>query len=135
MPQTGDELISTFTTPAQLAWGTYRHTNSRRSRNGESYIPIHRSDARRLHLCNSNNGTGLGLNIYNVQSDDGLFSGQLKTAGGNHRGAIFAKQFQGNGSLRLLTPWLQSHHAQVGDSIRFHWTTPTDIVMSFISHH
>lgn len=135
MPQTGDELINTFTTPSQLAWGTYRRTNSRPHRNGESYIPILRADARRLHLCNQNNGNGLGLNIYNVTSSDGTFSGQLKTAGGIRRGDIFAKQFEGNGNLRLLTPWLQSHHAQVGDSVLFHWTSPTDIVMTFISNH
>ena len=135
MPKTGDELIITFKSQAPLAWGTHRRTNSRTRRTGERYIPIPRKEAMRLHLCNKNNGTGLGLNIYNATSDDGLFSGQLKTAGNSKKGDIFAKQFEGNGNLQALTPWLQEHHAQIGDSIRFYWNSPTDITMSFIPSH
>ncbi len=135
MPQAGDELIITFNSPAPLAWGTHRRTNTRTHRTGERYIPIPRKEAIRLHLCNQNNGSGLGLNIFNVRSDDGLFAGQLKTAGCNKKGDIFAKQFEGNGDLQALTPWLQHHNAQIGDSVRFYWNSSTDIVMSFIANH
>lgn len=135
MPKAGDELIITFNSQAPLAWGTHRRTNTRARRPGERYIPIPKKEARRLHLCNKNNGTGLGRNIFNATSDDGLFSGQLKTAGNSKKGDIFAKQFEGYGNLQALTPWLQHHNAQMGDSIRFYWTSPEDIVMTFISNH
>lgn len=120
---------------APLSWGSLRYRNTRTRRTGERYIPIPRRDAKRIGLYNSNWRTGLGINIFNVHSSDGTFNGQLKTAGCSRKGDIYAKQFQGNGNLRSLEPWLNAHHAQIGDQIRFVWLNQTDIEMTFISNH
>lgn len=135
MPRTGDQLIVTFNSMAPLSWGSRRYRNTRTRRTGERYIPIPRKDAKRLKLYNSNWGTELGINIFNVHSSDGIFNGQLKTAGCSRRGDVYAKQFQGNGDLRSLEPWLRVHQAQVGDQVRFVWLNRTDIEMTFISNH
>lgn len=135
MPNAGDELTITFTSQAPLAWGTHRRNHTRVRRSRERYIPIPKREARRLGLCNSNCGNGLGINIFNVRSTDGVFNGQLKNAGCSRKGDVYAKQFQGYGDLRALEPWLTNHHAQIGDQIRFVWQNSTDIEMTFISHH
>lgn len=131
MAQTGDVFIGTFNV-ASLSWGTDRDTRTRTRRTAERYIPIPIDEARRLELYNSNYETGLGHNVYNVRSTDGLFVGELKIAGSRTAGAIEAKQFQGNGNLQILTPWLEWHHARPGDQVRMEWVSPTDIEMTFI---
>ena len=135
MPKAGDRLNVFFNSEAPLPWGTHRYHNSRTRRSGERYIPIPRKEAKRLGLRNSNCGTGFGINLFNVHSTDGHFSGVLMTAGCSRRGDMYAKQFQGYGNLRALLPWLELHNAQVGDEVQFDWTSTTDIEMKFISHH
>lgn len=131
MPQTGDVLISTLT-PSSLSWGMDRYTNTRDRRVAERYIPILAADARRLGLYNSNNGEGLGLNIFRARSTDGIFEGEIKTSGNHGAGQIEAKNISGNGNLRGLTPWLEHHHARPGDQVRFEWISPTDVELTFI---
>ena len=131
MPQTGDILISTLTTYS-LSWGTNRYTQTRDIRTAERYIPILAADARRLELYNSNNGEGLGLNIFRARSTDGVYEGELKISGNHGAGQIEGKNISGNGSLQSITPWLEHHHARPGDQVRLEWTSPTDIEMTFI---
>ncbi len=133
MPKAGDELIVTFNSQAPLAWGTFRNSSTRESRSGERYIPIPKNEAKRLKIYNSNYGTGLGINIFNATSADGIFKGKLKASGSSKQGDIYAKQFQGYNDLCALEPWLTRNHAKIGDQIRFKWTSDTDIEMTFIS--
>lgn len=131
MPVTG----STYTVqiqPAHLNWGTLRYTNSRGIVYGEGYIQIPRQDAINLDIYNSNhpNGNMLGSNIFNCSSSDGFLNNvQLKSCGSSTAGDIYAKQFQGNGSLQTIGDWYHYVGAQVGDHVEVTWTSPTDIVI------
>ena len=135
MPQKGDTFTAMFKTQAPLSWGTNRSNEKRDPRPGERYIPIPRQVATRLGIHNSNAGEGLGLNLFNAHSTDNQFEGILKAAGSSEQGDIYAKQFEGNKNLKMLTAWLDHHEARVGDEIEMVWTSPTDIEMRFIAHH
>lgn len=131
MPQAGDTIIATLNR-ASLEWGTFRTKNTRNRIAGERYIPISRSDARRVRLYNSNYRNELGVNIFNAVSTDGIFRGQIKAAGCSKANDIFAKQLQGNGNLKALEPWLTLCRARPGDQIMITWVTTTDIKLTFI---
>lgn len=117
---------------AHLNWGSYRHTNSRGIVYGEGYIQIPHQYAVNFNIYNSNhsNGNQLGSNIFNCSSDDGFLNQvQLKATGCSKKGDIYAKQFQGNGSLQVIGDWYHHVNAQVGDTVEVTWTSTTDITI------
>lgn len=118
---------------SHLGWGEFRYTCSRPPIPGEGYIPIHKEFARRFNIYNSNHTTtGMGFNLFNCRSIDGLFSGVLKAAGCSTAGDIYAKQFEGNGDLKALGRWYSAISAQPGDYVRVTWISPTDIEIELI---
>lgn len=127
MPKAGDfyeiKLKETY-----LGWGTYRNTDTRPLIKGEGYIPIPIEKAREFGVYMSNyEKTGLGYNLFNCISADGLLNCILKAAGNSKQGEIYAKQFQGNGNLKILGDWFARCGAEVGDTIQVTWTSPADI--------
>ena len=129
MANTGNTFTITLK-QAHLNWGTHRYTNSRGVVYGEGYIPIPTLYAQRYNIVNSNATGGrdvLGQNIFNCISADGFFTGQLKAQGNNAAGDIFAKQFSANNDLKALGTWFAHINAQVNDTIKVTWTSPTDI--------
>ena len=90
-------------------------------------IPI--SVARRLDIHNSNQPNS--NNIYNCTSADGFLNNvQLKAAGSVTAGAIYAKQFQGNGNLQVLGDWFNHVGAVIGDRVEITWINPTHFNIS-----
>jgi hypothetical protein len=53
MPNSGDYFTVKLKN-AHLGWGTHRHTNSRKRRNGEAYLKIPASVAYSLNITNRN---------------------------------------------------------------------------------
>ena len=53
MPNRGDNFTVKLKN-AHLGWGTHRHTNSRKRRNGEAYLKIPASVAYSLNITNRN---------------------------------------------------------------------------------
>lgn len=130
MPTAGDTFIITLKRP-HLEWGTYRHTNSRGTIYGEGYLQIPIADARRIGIFNSNqHGT---MTTFNCNSVDGFLTNvRLKASGSSTAGAVYAKQFQGDGDLRLVGNWFSHVNAQIGDRVRVTWTSPTDIEIELL---
>ncbi|ODG91516.1 hypothetical protein BED47_07645 [Gottfriedia luciferensis] len=124
MPKTGDSFITTLK-KAHLEWGNHRYTNSRGIIYGEGYLHIPSQVANSIGILNSNSGT---TNTYNCNSADGFLKNvTLKASGSSKAGAVFAKQFQGSGNLKLLGDWFFHVNAEEGDQIRVTWLSPTDI--------
>ena len=127
MANTGDSFITTLK-KAHLKWGSYRHTNSRGIVYGEGYLQIPASVARRLNITNSNIATN--NNIYICSSSDGFLNNVvLKATGATKAGSLFAKQFSGNGNLKLIGDWFHSINAEIGDQVEIKWVTPTEIII------
>lgn len=117
---------------AHLNWGTHRYTNSRGIVYGERYIQIPKQHARSFNIYNNNFQSDdiLGINVFNCSSTDGfLHNVELKACGSSSAGDIYAKQFQGNGSLQTIGAWYNYIGAQVGDHVEVTWTSPYDIVI------
>ncbi len=117
---------------AHLNWGTHRYTNSRGIVYGEGYIQIPKQHARSFNIYNNNFQSDdiLGINVFNCSSTDGfLHNVELKACGSSSAGDIYAKQFQGNGSLQTIGAWYNYIGAQVGDHVEVTWTSPYDIVI------
>ena len=117
---------------AHLNWGTHRYTNSRGMVYGEGYIQIPKQHARSFNIYNNNFQSDdiLGINVFNCSSTDGfLHNVELKACGSSSAGDIYAKQFQGNGSLQTIGAWYNYIGAQVGDHVEVTWTSPYDIVI------
>ncbi|WP_377520059.1 hypothetical protein [Priestia megaterium] len=124
MPRTGDEFI-TVLKKAHIEWGNHRHTSTRGVVYGEGYLQIPRSEARTIGIFNSNSSN---THIFNCNSTDGfLVNASIKASGSSTANDVFAKQFQGNGNLRLIGDWFRHVNAQVGDQVKISWTSPTDI--------
>ena len=119
--------------PSHIAWGTYRHTNTREPISGEGYIPIPLRYAEEYNVYNSNyRGDVLGFNLFNCTSAAGESLGRLKAAGGKGAGEIYAKQFQGDGDLKVIGRWFRNQGAKVGDRVQIIWTSPTDIIIELL---
>ena len=130
MSQAGNSYIIGLK-QAHLQWGTYRHTNSRGNVYGEGYLPIPRPIATNFDVYNSNQ-TGAAI-IYNCNSADGfLQNATIKASGSSQAGDPYAKQFQGNGNLKLIGQWFSHVNAQIGDRVRISWISPTDIEIELI---
>jgi hypothetical protein len=130
MPDTGDSFITTLR-EAHLKWGSHRHTSSRGIIYGEGYLQIPMNDARRLAIYNSNQ---LGALVdYYCNSDDGfLVDVVLKASGSVKAEAIYAKQFQGSGNLKVLGDWFNDVGAEEGDPVQITWTSPEEITIAKI---
>ncbi|NGY86945.1 hypothetical protein F6Y05_21495 [Bacillus megaterium] len=129
MPRTGDQFV-TILKKAHLQWGTHRHTSTRGIVYGEGYLQIPKSEARNIGIYNSNgnNNNNSNIHIFNCNSADGfLVNSSIKASGSSTANDIYAKQFQGNGNLRLIGDWFNHVNAQVGDKVKITWTSPTDI--------
>lgn len=123
MAQAGDNYTIVLK-ETHLNWGTHRYTYTRDRIAGEAYIPI---PARVAYDLNITRGS-----IFNCTSSDRSFNHQLKATGSQHR-RDFAKNFHGNGDLKVLGNWLyEVCNVNIGDSIRLDWTSPTDIVLTHI---
>lgn len=122
---------------AHLNWGSHRHTSTRGIVYGEGYIHIPRQYARDFNIYNSNYNTNnadvVGINIFNCSSEDSfLINAELKSSGNSGAGDVYAKQFQGNGSLQTIGDWYHHVDAQVGDHVEVTWTSSTDLVIRHI---
>ncbi|HRZ32191.1 MAG: hypothetical protein KA215_08360 [Flavobacterium sp.] len=127
MANTGDSFI-TILKRAHLEWGSFRHTNSRGTVYGEGYLQIPASEARRLNITNSNSVKN--NNIYICSSSDGFLNNvQLKSTGAAKAGSLFAKQFSGNGNLKLIGDWFHHINAKIGDQVEIKWVTSTEILI------
>lgn len=118
-------------------WGDgARRTQTRTPRKEEGYVPIPKRYARKFQIVNINGVISrtdtLGLNLFNCSSADGLLDGVVKAAGCSQKGDPYAKQFQGNGNLRLIGRWLIQRKAKVGDIVRVEWDSPTKIMFTHI---
>jgi hypothetical protein len=132
MPKAGDHFIVELK-PSHVDWGNYRYTDTREPIDGEGYIPIPLPKARSLGIYNSNYlHIGLGYNLFNCTSADGYFSGVLKAAGSRKAGDIYAKQFEGSGDLKALGRWFRRCGAKVGDHVKVHWISSTDIIIELL---
>jgi hypothetical protein len=123
MPKTGDSFVVELK-EAHLNWGTHRYTNSRDQIDGEGYIQIPANIAYSLGISNGS--------VYNCTSSDGQYNHPLR-ASGNQSDPRYAKQFQSDGNLKLLGGWLhQVCNAKVGDRVKVRWTSPNDIIITYI---
>ena len=134
MAQAGDRYVVKLT-PSQLGWGEERYTNTRTVRKGEAYLAIPQNKAKAYKLFNSNQTNGhnlLGINIYNRISVDGFLNGQMKSQGCARKGDKYAKQFAGNGNLKLLGDWYEHTQADVGDEVEVYFLSPCDIQLTLL---
>jgi len=130
MPIAGDSFRITLK-KAHLEWGTYRHTSSRNQIYGEGYLPIPAQNARQFNIYNKFQP---GANpIYNCSSIDGFLSNvELLAAGNSVAQAVHAKQFHGNGNLKLLGDWFYNVNAHVGDTVEIVFTAPNSMTIELI---
>lgn len=108
---------------AHIHWGERRKTATRKIRKKESYIAIPASYAYEynirkgeVYICTTENGQ-----VY-----------QLKAAGSQSK-RDFAKQFQGNGSLKILYEWYELNNAKEGDYVVVNIYDDKTIKIEFIS--
>lgn len=132
MAKAGDSFEVTLK-EAHLNWGTHRHTDTRKKRDGEGYIPIPAKVAKKLELKNgnaTNTENVLGINVFNCQSEDGQFHGELKAQGCSKAKEENAKQFSIAGDLKKLGKYFQENNAQVGDTLEVKFTSSEDAIIS-----
>ena len=92
---------------AHIFWGEMRRTTTRGKRAGESYIAIPANYAYEYNIKKGER--------YVCLCDNGK-KYNLKAAGSQNK-REFAKQFQGDGSLKVLYEWYKYHDAQEGDYV------------------
>ncbi len=90
-----------------IKWGELRNTSTRTKRKEESYIAIPASYAYMYKILK-------GV-VYQCEWDNGQKC-ELKAAGSQTK-REYAKQFQGNGSLRIVYDWYMFHQAKAGDYV------------------
>lgn len=130
MPVAGDSYVLTLK-QAYLEWGTHRHTQTRGAVYGEGYLHIPAHIARQFSIFNSNQANANIL--YNCNSTDGYLRNEtLKASGSSKAGSVYAKSLQGSGNLRLLGQWFNSVNAQVDDTVRITWISPTEIELEYL---
>ena len=132
MAKIGDWYIVELLAP-HLGWGVVRYTNTRERIYNEGYIKIPADIARDYEIYNSNGNNGadiLGRNLFYCDTADGYLNNVVvKAAGSKCAGDIYAKQFQGNGDLKLIGRWYKYIGAQVGDRIRVTWVNSDRIYL------
>lgn len=127
MPMNGDYYDVTLK-KSHLEWGEHRHSQTRGRMEGEAYLPIPRGAALRFNYFNNNMEDS--NSIYYCNSKDGFLENELlKAAGSSKKGDIYAKQFQGNGNLRLLGDWYRDVKAKEGDRVRVYWISSNEIML------
>lgn len=127
MPKTGDKFISILK-QTHLGWGIHRHTNSRRKRKDEGYIPISINDAKTFLIFNNRTSNN---RIFKFSTSDGYYRSEYLLASGNRgKGDLFAKNLHGYKNLKLLGYWFKHIKAQVGDRIEVEFLSPTEILLT-----
>ncbi len=130
MPNTGNCFIATLK-KTHLGWGTHRKTNSRPKIEEECYLPIPSNYALRFQITNLHyEGRS---NVYKFSTSDKFYENQeLKASGNKKKGDIYAKNFHGNGDLKLLGAWFKHINAQIGDEIKVEFVSPIEILLTKI---
>ena len=133
MAQAGDSY-SIQLKPSHLAWGDYRNPTNRDIIQGEAYIPIHKKDAMKYSVYNSNHTqTGLGYNLFYASSADGFLNNVLLLAQGSTIGGdIYAKQFSVQGDLKMIGNWYKYCNASTHNSVLVTWNSPTTMLLKII---
>lgn len=127
MPNAKDTYITTLK-KAHLEWGTHRYTGSRDLIYGEGYLQLPLKTARQFGIYSSN--VAGSNNIFTCSSTDGFLKNvQLKAAGSTGENYQYAKQFHGNGDLKIIGRWYEHIGAKVGDRVKISWTTPTNMII------
>lgn len=108
---------------AHIHWGERRKTTTRKIRKKESYIAIPASYAYEYNIRKGE--------VYKCVSDNGHIY-ELKAAGSQSK-RDFAKQFQGNGSLKVLYEWYELNNAKEGDYVVVSIYDDKTIKIEFIS--
>lgn len=123
-----------------LDWGIERAPGREREE-GEGYIKIPIAEAKRLEIYNSNknphNSDILGINIFKVIFKDGFRNGEyveLKAAGSQKAGDIYAKNFQGNGygALKLIKDWYNVNNATTSNRVKVEFIAFDTVVLEII---
>lgn len=111
---------------AHVDWGVFRNPTNRPVIEGESYVKIPASEARRLNLVRGSQ--------YKAHFDNGHPVIDIKAAGNGpcERGVQYAKQFEGigRGACKAFTSWFESINAKVGDEVRVEFITEEDILFT-----
>lgn len=124
MPNTGDSY-SAVLREVHLSWGTLSKDGTRSRSELEAYIPIRAEIARELNIPQGA--------VYQATSSDGLYNHPLKASGSQGDRKQYGKNFESSGNLKILGQWLKNHCcARPGDEILVEWTSPTDIVLTYI---
>ena len=130
MPKAGDSYRVKLL-DAHFKWGVHRNTNTRDRISGEGYIKIPKEYARKFDIFNSNHANA--NNLYTCSSSDGFLNKvTLKACGSSSAGDEYAKQFEGNGDLKLLGTWFHHIAAKVGDEIEVVWSSSTALIITKI---
>lgn len=127
MPNTGDTFTTTLR-QAHLEWGAHRHTSTREIRYGEGYLQIPSTYAYDFEITNDKEPTR--SQIYTFSTADGFIQDGSLKASGNQSKENYAKQFHGNGALKLLGDWFYHIDAQEGDQIKIEFLSPTNILLT-----
>lgn len=129
MPKTGEKFTTTLL-QAHLEWGEYRHTDSRGVVYGEGYLQIPADHAYAFEITNDKDTTR--SQIYDFNTSDGFITKGTLKASGNQNRINYAKQFHGNGDLKLLGDWFAHIGAKVGDQIEIKFTSPSEVLLTKI---
>ncbi len=108
---------------AHIHWGERRKTKTRKIRKKESYIAIPASYAYEYNIRKGE--------VYKCTTDNGQVY-ELKAAGSQSK-RDFAKQFEGNGSLKILYDWYEFNNAKEGDYVVVSIYDDRNIKIEFIS--
>lgn len=130
MPVAGSFYIAILK-KTHFRWGLLRYTSSRPKIRNEGFLPILIKYAKMFNITNKD-GLRLGhSNIYNFNTSDGFLKGlELKASGSSKKGAVYAKNFHGNGNLKLLGTWFLHINAETGMQIKVEFISPTEILLT-----
>lgn len=107
-------------------WGTYRNPTNREPIEGESYVKIPSSEARKFDIRRGKN--------YMAHFKNGMSSMPIKASGNGpfENGVQYAKQFEGvgEGACKAFTPWYRLSGIEVGDWIKVEFLSSKDIEFS-----
>lgn len=125
MPNTGDTFDVSLQS-AHIQWGTRGPSRVGQGRSGkEAYIQISGPNARNFDIRKST--------VFHAVSSDGQFNHDVLASGSQGPNLEYAKQFEGHGNLKLIGYWLIDYcDAKPGDIVRVEFTSPTDILFTFI---
>lgn len=127
MPKAGDKFI-TVLKQAHLQWGSHRHTNSRGIVYGEGYLQIPADYAYSYNITNDK--SIVRPQIYDFETADGFITNGKLKASGNQSKEEYAKQFHGDGDLKLLGDWFHDIGAVEGDQIEILFINPNKILLT-----